>query len=270
MVLAPGLEVEETEVPLEQPVLRVQSVCKEYNNGTLALDDTTFTVMPGEFVSIVGASGCGKSTLLRIIAGLGDATDGTVLVDGLPPSQARKVGDEMTYVFQEPTLLPWRTVLDNVALPLELRGVAKKEREEAVRDALGLVGLTGSEGLYPRELSGGMKMRASLARALAMNPRLLLMDEPFGALDEITRQRLNEELLRIWQNDKRTVIFVTHSVFEATFLSTRVLVMRRRPGRIVEDLAIELPSPRNDDTRMTVPFMEQAARVSQALRRAGE
>jgi NitT/TauT family transport system ATP-binding protein len=152
---------------------------------------------------------------------------------------------------------------------MELQGIGKKQRYEAAMDALSVVGLSGSEDMYPRELSGGMKMRTSLARALAMNPRLLLMDEPFGALDEITRQRLNEELLRIWQRDRRTVIFVTHSVFEATFLSTRVMVMRRRPGRIVQDITIELES-RNEDTRMTVPFLEQAAIVSQALRRAGE
>jgi NitT/TauT family transport system ATP-binding protein len=251
------------------PMVKVEGVSKEYANGTLALDDTTFDVMPGEFVSIVGASGCGKSTLLRIIAGLGEATEGSVTLDGQTPVQARKAGGQMTYVFQEPTLLPWRSVIDNVELPMELQGIGKSERREAAMDALALVGLGGSEQMYPRELSGGMKMRTSLARALALNPRLLLMDEPFGALDEITRQRLNEELLRIWQRDRRTVIFVTHSVFEATFLSTRVMVMRRRPGCVVEDMAIELES-RDENTRMTVPFLEQAALVSQALRRAGE
>src|SRR4051794_2064347 len=269
MVLAPERVLEDDQVSAAEPILRVEAVCKEYANGTRALDDTTFHVMPGEFVSIVGASGCGKSTLLRIIAGLGDATEGRVLVDGRAPAQARKTGGEMTYVFQEPTLLPWRSVLGNVELPMELQGIGKKQRHEAAMDALSVVGLSGSEDMYPRELSGGMKMRTWLARALAMNPRLLLMDEPFGALDEITRQRLNEELLRIWQHDRRTVIFVTHSVFEATFLSTRVMVMRRRPGRIVQDITIELES-RNEDTRMTVPFLEQAAIVSQALRRAGE
>ncbi len=261
--------VEETP-PADAPVLKVESVSKQYANGTVALADTTFSVMSGEFVSIVGASGCGKSTLLRIIAGLGDATGGTVLVDGLRPSKAREKQGAMTYVFQEPTLLPWRSVLSNTELPLELQGVPSAERREAAMDAIALVGLSGSEHMYPRELSGGMKMRASLARALALNPRLLLMDEPFGALDEITRQRLNEELLRIWQADRRTVIFVTHSVFEATFLSTRVLAMSRRPGRVVEDFTIELEGPRTESTRMTVPFMEQASRVSMALRRAGE
>lgn len=250
-------------------MVRVESVAKEYANGTLALDNTSFEVMPGEFVSIVGASGCGKSTLLRIIAGLGDATDGVVKIDGQSPTQARKAGGQMTYMFQEPTLLPWRSVLDNVELPMELQGIRKNERREAAMEAISVVGLSGSEHMYPRELSGGMKMRTSLARALALNPRLLLMDEPFGALDEITRQRLNEELLRIWQRDRRTVVFVTHSVFEATFLSTRLMVMRRRPGRVVEDMTIELET-RDENTRMTVPFLEQAALVSQALRRAGE
>jgi NitT/TauT family transport system ATP-binding protein len=254
----------------DQPLLLIDRVRKEYGNGTVALADTSFTVMPGEFVSLVGASGCGKSTLLRILAGLGDATSGRVLVNGASPKQARKTEGEITYVFQEPTLLPWRTVLANVELPLELRGKGKRERRESAMEALALAGLAGSERVYPRELSGGLKMRASLARALATNPRLLLMDEPFGALDEITRQRLNEELLRVWQTDKRTVVFVTHSVFEATFLSSRVLVMSRRPGRIVEDLAIDLDYPRTGDVRTTVPFMEQAARVSLALREAGE
>ncbi len=270
MTLAPTLDRQPGEAEAAEPLLRVDRVRKEYANGTVALADTSFTVMPGEFVSLVGASGCGKSTLLRIIAGLGEATAGAVLVEGLAPKQARKSASEMTYVFQEPTLLPWRTVLGNVELPLELRGQGKKERREAAREALNLAGLSGSEGVYPRELSGGMKMRASLARALAMNPRLLLMDEPFGALDEITRQRLNEELLRIWQQDRRTVIFVTHSVFEATFLSSRVLVMSRRPGRIVDDIRIDLEYPRTGDIRTTIPFMEQAAHVSQALRKAGE
>ena len=268
MLLAPERpQTESTGGPI--PMVRVEGVSKEYANGTLALDNTTFDVMPGEFVSIVGASGCGKSTLLRIIAGLGDATEGSVSIDGQSPAQARKAGGQVTYMFQEPTLLPWRSVLDNVELPMELHGLRARERREAAMEAISVVGLSGSEHMYPRELSGGMKMRTSLARALALNPRLLLMDEPFGALDEITRQRLNEELLRIWQHDRRTVVFVTHSVFEATFLSTRVMVMRRRPGRVVEDMTIELES-RNEDTRMTVPFLEQAALVSQALRRAGE
>ena len=249
-----------------QPLLSVQSVNKIYSNGTIALHDASFTVQPGEFVSLVGASGCGKSTLLRMIAGLGDATNGRILVEGDPPKKARQANGEMTFVFQEATLMPWRTVLGNVELPMELRGIPGQQRRESALNAISLVGLSGFEKVYPRELSGGMKMRCSLARALAMNPRLLLMDEPFGALDEITRQRLNEELLRLWQETGTTVIFVTHSVFEAVFLSSRILVMTPRPGRIAEDMAIDLPYPRNADIRTTVPFIEKAAKVSAALR----
>ena len=249
-------------------VLRVENVGKVYANGTVALETLTFSVQPGEFVSVVGASGCGKSTLLRIIAGLGEASSGTILVEGQPPLKARQASGEMTYIFQEATLLPWRTVMGNVELPLELRGAAKSDRREAANEALALVGLTGFEHVYPRELSGGMRMRVSLARALAVNPRLLLMDEPFGALDEITRQRLNEELLRIWADGHRTIVFVTHSVFEAVYLSTRVLVMSARPGRIVEDIPIDL-GERGAEVRVSLPFMQNAARVSEALRHAG-
>lgn len=248
-------------------LLRVEGVGKVYSNGTVALENLSFSVRQGEFVSIVGASGCGKSTLLRLIAGLGEATSGAILVEEMPPLKARQSSSEMTYVFQEATLMPWRTVLGNVELPLELRGVARKQRREAAREAIALVGLSGFEHVYPRELSGGMKMRVSLARALAVNPRLLLMDEPFGALDEITRQRLNEELLRIWDEGQRTILFVTHSVFEAVYLSTRVLVMSSRPGRIVADLPIDL-GERTADVRVSLPFMQNAARVSEALRLA--
>src|SRR5579875_587349 len=248
-------------------LLRVEGVGKVYSNGTVALENLSFSVRQGEFVSIVGASGCGKSTLLRLIAGLGEATSGAILVEEMPPLKARQSSSEMTYVFQEATLMPWRTVLGNVELPLELRGVAKKQRREAAREAIALVGLSGFEHVYPRELSGGMKMRVSLARALAVNPRLLLMDEPFGALDEITRQRLNEELLRIWDEGQRTILFVTHSVFEAVYLSTRVLVMSSGPGRIVADLPIDL-GERTADVRVSLPFMQNAARVSEALRLA--
>jgi len=248
-------------------LLRVEGVGKVYSNGTVALENLSFSVRQGEFVSIVGASGCGKSTLLRLIAGLGEATSGAILVEEMPPLKARQSSSEMTYVFQEATLMPWRTVLGNVELPLELRGVARKQRREAAREAIALVGLSGFEHVYPRELSGGMKMRVSLARALAVNPRLLLMDEPFGALDEITRQRLNEELLRIWDEGQRTILFVTHSVFEAVYLSTRVLVMSSGPGRIVADLPIDL-GERTADVRVSLPFMQNAARVSEALRLA--
>jgi len=253
-----------------EALLDVEHVSKVYANGTVALDDLTFSVKEGEFVSVVGSSGCGKSTLLRMIAGLGEATGGKIHVQGMTPQKARQTRGEMTYVFQEATLLPWRNVLTNVELPLELRGATWNERREAAREALALVGLNGFETVFPRELSGGMKMRVSLARALAINPKLLLMDEPFGALDEITRQRLNEELLRIWANGQRTIVFVTHSVFESVFLSSRVLVMSPRPGRIVADMPIELPQPRSAETRTSLPFMQNAARISGVLRVAGE
>jgi NitT/TauT family transport system ATP-binding protein len=256
------------EAPDGSTLLRVEHVDKVYANGTVALRDLSFSVHQGEFVSVVGASGCGKSTLLRIIAGLGDATGGQILVEGMTPQKARQSKGEMTFVFQDPTLLPWRTVLSNVELPLELRGSTRSERREAAVAALALVGLTGFDGVYPRELSGGMKMRVSLARALAVNPRLLLMDEPFGALDEITRQRLNEELLRIWADGNRTIVFITHSVFEAVFLSTRIVTMSPRPGRIVDDLAIDLPAPRTAELRTSLPFMQYAARVSASLNAA--
>jgi NitT/TauT family transport system ATP-binding protein len=250
------------------PLLQVRNVNKVYANGTVALHNLSFSVQQGEFVSVVGASGCGKSTLLRIIAGLGDATGGEILVEGMTPLKARQSKGEMTYVFQEATLLPWRTVLSNVELPLELRGASWSERREAANEAIALVGLTGFEGVYPRELSGGMKMRVSLARALAVNPRLLLMDEPFGALDEITRQRLNEELLHIWADGKRTIVFITHSVFEAVFLSTRIITMSPRPGRVVDDIPIDLAAPRRAETRTSLPFMGLAARVSASLHAA--
>jgi NitT/TauT family transport system ATP-binding protein len=253
----------------ERPLLTVDHVSKVYANGTVALDDLSFRVRQGEFVSLVGSSGCGKSTLLRIIAGLGDSSAGNVLVEGMTPQKARQSSGEMTYIFQEATLLPWRNVLSNVELPLELRRATWSERREAANNALALVGLGGFEAVYPRELSGGMKMRVSLARALSVNPRLLLMDEPFGALDEITRQRLNEELLRIWADGQRTIVFVTHSVFEAVFLSTRIFVMSPRPGRIVDDIPIDLPYPRTSEVRTSLPFMQHAARVSEALRLAG-
>ncbi len=253
-----------------EPLLEVRSVNKVYGNGTIALRDASFTVAPGEFVSLVGASGCGKSTLLRMIAGLGDATTGDITIRGLTPKKALQSSGEMTFVFQEATLMPWRTVLGNVELPMELRGISGVRRREAAMNAISLVGLNGFEGVYPRELSGGMKMRVSLARAFALRPRLLLMDEPFGALDEITRQRLNEELLHLWEETGTTVIFVTHSVFEAVFLSTRVLVMTPRPGRILADMPISLSGPRDDANRRTsVEFIEAAARVSAALRHDG-
>jgi len=253
-------------------LLSLRGVGKAYVNGTVALENVSFDVAAGEFVSLVGPSGCGKSTVLRIVAGLGDVTDGTVLVDGLPPRRARRERNEMAFVFQDPTLMPWRTVQANVELPLELRGLevrSRASRHARAREALATVGLADHAAAYPRELSGGMRMRVSIARALAASPRVLLMDEPFGALDEMTRQRLNSELLRICALANWTVLFVTHNVFEAVFLSDRVLVMSRRPGRIAADIAIDLPYPREPSLRTAPGYTAVVACVSEALHEAG-
>ena len=231
------------------PLIVVDHVGKVYGNGTVALEDISFNVSEGQFVSLVGPSGCGKSTLLRMIAGLGPITSGSILVEDLPPDRARKEKADTAFVFQDATLMPWRSVLGNVELPLELRGVSKSQRRALVMQSLETVGLTDAVKSYPRELSGGMRMRVSLARALAAHPRLLLMDEPFGALDEITRQRLNGELLRLCSLANWTVVFVTHNVFEAVYLSTRILVMSPRPGRIVAEVPVPLPHPRVPELR---------------------
>jgi NitT/TauT family transport system ATP-binding protein len=238
----------------DEPLISVRGVNKTYQNGTVALDDISFDVTDGEFVSLVGPSGCGKSTLLRIVAGLGPISFGEVLVEGLEPTQSRKERSDTAFVFQDATLMPWRNVLGNVELPLELRHLKRAERQRASMAALDTVGLGEVAHAYPHELSGGMKMRVSLARALAASPRMLLMDEPFGALDEITRQRLNAELLAVCDLAHWTVLFVTHNVFEAVFLSSRVLVMSRRPGRIMADLTVPLPYPREPSLRTTSEY----------------
>jgi NitT/TauT family transport system ATP-binding protein len=233
----------------DAPLIVAEHVDKVYANGTVALQDVNLTVREGEFVSLVGPSGCGKSTLLRVIAGLGPITGGNVLVEGLPPRQARQEKADTAFVFQDATLMPWRDTMGNVELPLELRGEPKGKRRSEALQAIETVGLTDFAHSYPRELSGGMRMRVSLARALAAHPRMLLMDEPFGALDEITRQRLNGELLRLCELAGWTVVFVTHNVFEAVFLSTRIMVMSARPGRIVAEVPVDLPYPRNAELR---------------------
>jgi NitT/TauT family transport system ATP-binding protein len=247
------------------PLIEIDRVTKVYSSGTCALSDISFRVDEGQFVCLVGPSGCGKSTLLRAIAGLGSATAGRVLVRGVPAVQARSKLAETAFVFQDPTLLPWRNVLGNVELPLELRGVPRSERREAAMQAIELVGLRAVVKAYPRELSGGMRMRVSLARALAARPRLMLMDEPFGALDEITRQYLNGELLRIRALAGWTVVFVTHNVFEAIYLSSRILVMSRQPGRVVADIAVELPYPRVPEIRATTSYSELVGQVIRLL-----
>jgi NitT/TauT family transport system ATP-binding protein len=250
------------------PLIVVSRADKVYANGTVALQDISFAVHEGQFVSLVGPSGCGKSTLLRVIAGLGPINAGEVLVEGLPPRRARQEKADTAFVFQDATLMPWRSVAGNVELPLELRGVGKRQRQRTALEALGTVGLADAAAAYPRELSGGMRMRVSLARALAAHPRLLLMDEPFGALDEITRQRLNGELLRICALAGWTVLFVTHNVFEAVFLSTRILIMSRRPGRIVAEVAVDLPHPRLPELRSSPEYSRLVGQVVKLLEEA--
>jgi len=238
--------------------LSFKNVGMTFPDGTRALGGATFDVNPGEFVTVVGPSGCGKSTLLRIASNLETATDGVCDVDR----------DSIGYVFQDATLLPWRTVAKNIELLAELHGVDKAEREGRVRSVIDLVGLVGFEDKYPKQLSGGMKMRASLARSLVMKPRVFLFDEPFGALDEITRERLNDELLRLFQLEGFAGLFITHSISEAVYLSTRVLVMSSRPGRIVDSYDVPFEYPRAHSLRYEPKFAELCGEVSTALRGA--
>jgi NitT/TauT family transport system ATP-binding protein len=256
--------------PDGDPLIAIDRVGKVYGNGTVALEDISFDVRDGQFVSLVGPSGCGKSTLLRMVAGLGPITTGQILVEGLTPTKARQEKSDTAFVFQDANLMPWRTALGNVELPLELRGESKASRREASAAALETVGLGDTMKSYPRELSGGMRMRVSLARALAARPRLLLMDEPFGALDEITRQRLNAELLRLCALANWTVVFVTHNVFEAVFLSTRILVMSARPGRIVAEVPVPLPHPRVPEIRTDPEYTRIVREVVTLLGSAAE
>jgi NitT/TauT family transport system ATP-binding protein len=245
---------------------RLRGVTKIYANGVNALGPIDLSVRRGEFVSLLGPSGCGKSTALRIIAGLSPPTSGSLEVGGTT-SQAtgrRSIG----FVFQEPTLMPWATVRDNVFLPLRLMRQSRAAAEARVDEILANVGLSEFAKVYPRELSGGMKMRVSLARALVTDPELLLMDEPFAALDEITRFRLNNDLLELWRRLRKTVIFVTHSVFESVYLSQRVIVMTPRPGRVSAEFAIE-ETERSEDFRTSAVYAAHCRDVSQALARAG-
>ena len=252
-------------VKLDRPgLVEVHKVNKRYANGTLALEGINLIVRDHDFISLVGPSGCGKSTLLRIIAGLGDVTDGTVTVNGFEPTSLQARGST-AFVFQEATLLPWRPVRGNVELPLELQGVPKQNWKAVVDEALELVGLENFDKAYPRELSGGMKMRVSIARALVTKPKLLLMDEPFGALDEITRQRLNADLLRLKDVLGATVIFVTHNVFEAVFLSSRIAVMSVRPGRFTKEIKVNAGYPRDATFRGTPEFGQAVMETVEAL-----
>ena len=252
----------------ERPLIRISDVSKTYQNGTVALSDVDLDVAHGEFVSLIGPSGCGKSTLLRLIAGLGQVSSGTI---ESPLSRRDARGEpirDLGFVFQDPTLMPWATVADNVYLPLKLSGVGRRAAKPRIEQALAMVKLGSFAQAYPRELSGGMKMRAAIARALVVEPKVLLMDEPFAALDEITRFRLNNDLLRLWQEQRWTVVFVTHSVFESVYLSNRIVVMSSRPGRIVGEVEIDAPYPRGDAFRTSRIYSEFCRQTSAELARA--
>ena len=229
-----------------------------------ALSDIDLAIKPGEFVSLIGPSGCGKTTLLRVIADLEHITSGSVLVNGVSPHEAR-LARAYGYVFQAPALFPWRTVLANVQLPLQIQGKTTAQCHAIAMEQLERVDLKGFETKYPWQLSGGMQQRVSIARALSFEPRILMMDEPFGALDEITRDRLNEQLQQLWQRERRTVVFVTHSIAEAVYLSTRIVVMSPRPGRIVRVIESTLPDARHLGLRDSAEFVEVAHAVREAL-----
>jgi NitT/TauT family transport system ATP-binding protein len=248
---------------LAAPQIEFHSVSKRYANTGMILEGIDLTILKGEFVSLIGPSGCGKSTVLKLISGLTAPTAGAITVDGMTPKNARET---VSYIFQDATLLPWRPVQQNVGLGLELEGASKASREEKTASLLKLVGLEHVAKAYPRELSGGMKMRVSIARALATSPKLLLMDEPFAALDEMSRDRLNEEILRLRAEQKWTAVFVTHSVEEAVFLSTRIIVLAPNPGRIRAVFSVDLPGPRDSALRESPHFDELVTKVSRALR----
>jgi NitT/TauT family transport system ATP-binding protein len=245
-----------------QPIVSLRRIGKTFANGVVALDGLSLDVRPGEFLSLLGPSGCGKSTALRLIAGLSAPSIGTI---EWPDGGAVRARGDIGFVFQEPTLMPWATAHANVALPLQLTGIPDEAAGPRVRDALARVGLADFADVYPRELSGGMRMRVSLARALVTQPKLLLMDEPFAALDEITRFRLNDDLLMLWQALRKTVVFVTHSVFESVYLSQRIVVMTPRPGRVFTELAIEAPYPRDERFRTSADYAGYCRLVSEAL-----
>ena len=249
--------------------VQASSVGMRFPRGHTALQEIDLRIESGEFISIVGPSGCGKSTLLRLIAGLLTATSGTLTVADQPPLEARKKWHRVAFVFQDAHLLPWRTVADNIRLPLELLRTAPARRNALIRSSLQLIGLTDEDAQKrPAMLSGGMRMRVSLARALVTEPNLLLLDEPFAALDDLLRQQLNEDLLRIWLDKKWTAVFVTHNVAEAVYLSQRVLIMGPRPGTIVGEVASPFPYPRAVELRAEPEFARLCGQVSQRLREA--
>jgi NitT/TauT family transport system ATP-binding protein len=242
---------------LSAPLVCLRGVDKTFANGVTALTQTNLEVREGEFVSLLGPSGCGKSTILRLLSGLTTPTRGAIDWRGGRP--------QLGFVFQEPTLTPWSTVFTNVWLPLRLTGVSRADAKSRVEEALERVGLSGFANAYPRELSGGMKMRVSIARALVMRPTVLLMDEPFAALDEITRTKLNDDLVALKCSLGATVIFVTHSVYESVYLSTRIVVMAARPGRVVSEIAVDAPLPRNEEYRLSLRYAEKCRQTSLAV-----
>jgi len=250
------------------PIIGIDNVSKVYgdtNAGTIALSNVSLSIEKGEFVALVGPSGCGKSTLLRLVADLDTPTEGTIEVNAKTPHAARLARD-YGFVFQSPTLYEWRTIVRNAQLPLEVMGRPKNEWQGRVDKMLAMVGLRDFHGHYPWQLSGGMQQRASIARALSFDPTILLMDEPFGALDEFTRERMNLELLDIWETTHKTIIFVTHSIAEAVFLASRVVVMTPRPGRIATVVDVDLPYPRTFETRETPRFFELVTAVRETLK----
>ena len=247
----------------QPPVVTFKNVEKRYGSGPVILDNVSFTAQRGDFISLIGPSGCGKSTILKLISALSPISGGEIIVEGVAPAEAM---EEMFFVFQEPTLLPWLTVAENVAMPMRLRRTHLSKRDEIIAKSLRLVGLAERAAYYPRQLSGGQKMRVSIARALSLSPRILLLDEPFGALDEMTRDHLNEELLSIRQQQEWTAFFVTHSVAEAVFLSNRILVLSANPGRLHEEVHVDLPYPRTEETRQSLEYQRLVAQVSKLLR----
>ncbi|MDD2764247.1 MAG: ABC transporter ATP-binding protein [Opitutaceae bacterium] len=252
---------------VQPPMVQFRDVCKRFGEGPLVLDRITLAIAEGEFVSLIGPSGCGKSTLLRLVSALSPVTAGALSVAGTPPEQAR---EHLAFVFQEATLLPWLTAAGNVELPLRLRGMPAGERGARAAELLALVRLKAAATLYPRQLSGGMKMRVSIARALSREPRILLLDEPFGALDEITRNHLNEELLGWRGKAPFTALFVTHSVAEAVFLSNRIVVLAPAPGRIHAAVPVDFPYPRAAALREQSEYFAKVAEVSHLLQTAEE
>lgn len=252
----------------DSSIIDISNLCLTFETQTEpvhALSDINMKVNSGDFVSLIGPSGCGKTTLLRVIADLEKPTSGTISVEGKSPNQAR-LDRSYGYVFQTPALLPWRNIEANIHLPLEMSGYSKDEQKSLSNQYLSLVGLSGFEKKYPWQLSGGMQQRVSIARALSFDPDMLLMDEPFGALDEITRDRLNEELLRLWEQTHKTVVFVTHSIPEAVFLSNKIIVMSARPGKIIDVIETNFPKDRTFDIRESPEFLEVSQLVREGLK----